>query len=100
MSDISRAQFLRIAPIARRGWTFARRLNAGQSGDANADRSRIASLIQAYDAQGIHRTATAVDNASADWLRQLARGNGGDTRLVPFHVEQVQIRTASLTVDD
>jgi len=100
MRDISRAQFLRVAATALPGWTIARRLNAGQSGDAKADRSRIASLIQAYDAQGIHRTATAIDSASADWLRQLATGAGGDARLVPFHLEQVQIRTASLTVDD
>ena len=29
---------------------------------------RLAELIEAYDAQGNHRTATAVDNASAEWL--------------------------------
>jgi len=29
---------------------------------------RIASSLQAYDFQGNHRTGTAVDNASAEWL--------------------------------
>ena len=29
---------------------------------------RIAEIISAYDAQGNHRTGTAVDEASAEWL--------------------------------
>jgi len=29
---------------------------------------RVASVLQAFDAQGNHRTGTAVDTASAEWL--------------------------------
>ena len=44
--------------------------------ELSALEQRVASVLQGFDAQGNHRTATAVDNASAEWLtdqvRQLA----------------------------
>src|SRR5262249_56032165 len=42
---------------------------------------RVASLLEAFDAQGNHRTGTAVDNASAEWLAGQVRQLG----IEPFH---------------
>ena len=65
-----------------------------------ADRKRrISDSIQTYNGQGIHRTATIVDNASADWLRQLAAAAGGDAHLNAFSLRQVDIRAAYIEVD-
>ena len=44
-------------------------LCAQKPAPSNAERRRISELIAAFDAQGIQRTATAIDNTSADWLR-------------------------------
>ena len=37
---------------------------------------RIAAIIEAYDLQGIHRTATQVDQQSANWLADEVRAAG------------------------
>src|SRR5712671_2613923 len=67
---------------------------------ASADRKRrINDLIQTYDGQGIHRTATIVDNASADWLRQLANVAGGEAHLNAFSLRQVDVRAAYVESD-
>jgi len=39
-----------------------------QATSVDALEQRVASVIQAYDSQGNHRTGTEVDNASAEWL--------------------------------
>lgn len=44
----------------------------------------LARVIQAYDRQGIHRTGTDVDRASADWLRAEAERRGARASLEPF----------------
>jgi len=50
---------------------------------------RAADVIRGYSAEGIHRTATAVDRASADRLLALARGTGAAARLEPFDLSRV-----------
>jgi hypothetical protein len=47
---------------------------------------RIASVLQAYDAQGNHRTGTEADNASAEWLAHQVRhfGAGASLEVFPF----------------
>jgi hypothetical protein len=42
----------------------------GQASSFNGVEQRLAAAIEAYDAQGNHRTATTADNASAEWLTQ------------------------------
>jgi len=37
---------------------------------------RLATLVEAYDRQGLHRSATDVDQQSAEWLLDCARGLG------------------------
>jgi len=51
--------------------------------------ARAAEVIRGYSAEGWHRTATAVDRASADRLRALARAAGAVPRLEPFDLQRV-----------
>src|SRR5262245_8218226 len=86
---MTRAEFLKLmmaAPAA----VLPERVFA--QGDAM--RTRIGELIRVYDSQGIHRTATPVDNASADWLARLATVSGAEAKLAPFPVERVDVRAA------
>ena len=68
---MTRAEFLRLALGASAGWCVADRLSkqlaAEQAPAAVGDgiEARAADVVRAYDAQGIHRTATEVDNRSA-----------------------------------
>jgi hypothetical protein len=95
---LSRAEFIRLIALGVPAWAVGgSRLALAQTA---ADRKRrISDLIQTYDGQGIHRTATIVDNASADWLRQLANVAGGDAHLSAFSLGQVNIRAAYLELD-
>jgi hypothetical protein len=98
MSRLSRAQFLTIVGSALPGWALSRSLAAFQASVADR-RRRVSDFISTYDGQGSHRTATIVDNASADWLRQLAIVAGAEARLIPFALQQVEVRAAYLEAD-
>ncbi|MCH8222851.1 MAG: hypothetical protein IH868_05505 [Chloroflexi bacterium] len=50
---------------------------------------RIAQTVREYDAQGVHRTGTAVDLASAHWLAEQAQARGYAARLEPFALNRV-----------
>jgi hypothetical protein len=50
---------------------------------------RAAELIRGYAAEGLHRTGTAVDRASADRLLALARDAGARPSLEPFALSRV-----------
>lgn len=99
MSPLSRAQFLTIVGSALPGWALSRSLAAYQTSTADR-RRRVGDFISTYDSQGVHRTATIVDHASADWLRQLAIVAGAEARLVPFALQQVDVRAAYLEAND
>jgi len=98
MRTISRAEFIRLIALGVPAWTAGSALPAFAQTAADRKR-RISDLIQTYDGQGIHRTATIVDNASADWLRQLAAVAGGDAHLNAFQLRQVDIRAAYIEAD-
>jgi hypothetical protein len=51
--------------------------------------ARASDAIRGYSAEGFHRTATAVDRASADRLLALARAAGATPRLDPFELSRV-----------
>ena len=53
---------------------------------------RVAGVLQAYDAQGNHRTGTEVDNASAEWLAAQARQRGAEASLEPFSLSRIPSR--------
>src|SRR6266481_5096689 len=54
----------------------------------------VASLLQAFDAQGNHRTGTAVDNASADWLTDQVRQLGLEPSLETFTLSRADPQLA------
>ena len=60
---------------------------------------RIGDIIQAYAEQGFHRTGTAVDRGSGDWLAHEVRGLGLAPALEEFSLSRVDPVSASLSVN-
>ena len=83
---VTRAQFLSMmaAPLLMQA---PRPLPAGAE-------QRIADVIRAYDLQGFHRTATAVDAQSARWLLEHAKANGATVDVEPFTLHRVDVDAA------
>ncbi len=65
-------------------------LATSQGGNDRLD--RVSRVIEAYDRQGIHRTGTDVDNASAAWLLDQVKQIGLDTWLEAFALDRVDPR--------
>lgn len=61
-------------------------------------RDRIARVIEEYDAQGIHRTATAVDEASAAWLADEVRAIGLEPTLEGYATDRLDLGEAYIEV--
>jgi len=61
---------------------------------------RVARVIQAYDAQGNHRTGTEVDNASAEWLAGQVRQLGVKPSLEAFALSRVDPQLAYVRIAD
>jgi hypothetical protein len=59
---------------------------------------RVADVLQAYDAQGNHRTGTEIDNASAEWLADQARQYGAETSLEPFALSRIDPQSCYLRI--
>ena len=59
---------------------------------------RVAGVLQAYDAQGNHRTGTEIDNASAEWLADQARQYGAEVSLEPFPLSRVDPESCYLRI--
>ncbi len=59
---------------------------------------RIASIIEEYDRQGIHRTGTAVDIASAEWLAARIQGLGVTPHIDTFTFKRIEVKAASFTI--
>ena len=76
-------------------------VHARQTGDASALEAivrRAADTIRAYSAEGHHRTATAVDRASADALLARARATGARASLEPFDLARVDTAAAFVQI--
>jgi len=91
MTLLSRAEFLRA--------TLGGVLMLPGVTQSNAPREdgreqRVARLLEAFDAQGLHRTATDVDDRSGRWLADVVRSGGAEARLDPFSIRRVDIRSA------
>src|SRR5437588_13021289 len=89
-----------LSAIAGRNRVFAQ----GQLPQSNALERRIADIIEAFGAQGNHRTATPTDNASADWLAEQVRQAGAVPALEPFTLSRVDplscyVRIAGRRID-
>ena len=61
---------------------------------------RVAGLLQAYDAQGNHRTGTDADNASAQWLAHEARQAGAEASLESFTLSRVDPQLCYLRIGE
>ena len=79
----------------------ARGAGARQNDDASsldAIARRAADTIRAYSVEGHHRTATAVDRASADALLARARATGASASLEPFDLSRVDTAAAFVQI--
>ena len=61
---------------------------------------RIGTVIRTYEEQGFHRTATAVDQVSGDWLANEVRQIGLEPMREEFSLSRVDPVGASLVVND
>lgn len=70
-----------------------------QSEDSsNTLEQRVATVIQAYDGQGNHRTGTEVDRQSGEWLAEEVRRLGVKPSLEPFTLNRVDPQSCYLRV--
>jgi hypothetical protein len=60
---------------------------------------RIGDLIRAYEEQGFHRTGTAVDHMSGEWLADAVRQIGVEPMREDFSLSRVDPVQATLVVD-
>ena len=84
------------AVVSRREWL----LIAGSAVSlraADAREEQFQSLVHAYESQGFHRTGTAVDKNSADWLAGEVRRAGLEPQLEAFGLSRIDPVTATLT---
>ena len=100
----NRAAFLRTA-AASAGWIMAgglgRAVAHGQTAIARTEgESRIARMIADYDGQGIHRTGTPVDNASADWLVAQMKSAGATADVETFALNRIDVRMARIVIGE
>ncbi len=87
---------LALAPRATRsGLLFGQQQSQVAPG---ALEQRVASVIQAYDAQGNHRTGTEVDNASAEWLANQVRQLGAEPSLESFTLNRIGPQSCYLRI--
>lgn len=91
---LSLAGFGALASVA-----IGRRVRAQEPVPAQVER-RITNVIREYETQGFHRTATAVDRASGEWLADQVRQAGLRATLESFPVNRVDLETCALTIAD
>lgn len=60
---------------------------------------RASRIIEEFDAQGIHRSGTAVDAASARWLADHLRALGVEVQLEPFALDRFDPGDSWLEID-
>ena len=91
MAILTRSEFLRLGLGASAGWCLGR---ADARAQDAARLTRVAGIISEFDAQGIHRTATDVDQRTGRWLADQAARAGADARLETFSLNRVDVRAA------
>jgi hypothetical protein len=75
--------------------------STGPPEDVSEDRTiRAIAWLTAWDAQGIHRTATAGDEAGADWLIREAAALGATPAVEKFALDRLDPTEAYLEFDD
>ena len=97
--ELSRREWLALTALVPASMSL-RRGTEPQGDRPAAIESRIAAVVAAYGAQGFHRTATAVDRASADWLAEQVRQIGLPPAQESFELSRVDPIRCELTVGD
>jgi hypothetical protein len=87
---LSRKAFLKLAASAVPGVLWPRGAAAQAQSDADR-RERVADIIRTYHWQGVHRTATQVDNESGQWLVAEASKAGAEVTPRGFSLERVDL---------
>ena len=79
-----------------------KRLTALELSQSLPDRleQRVAAAIQAYDAQGNHRTGTEVDKASAEWLADQVHQAGAQPSLEAFNLSRIDPQSCYMRIAD
>ena len=85
-----------LAPLATKSGLLMAQQQAQPAPDALEQ--RVASVIQAFDSQGNHRTGTEVDNASAEWLAKQVRQLGAEPSLEPFTLNRIDPQSCYLRI--
>ena len=93
--DASSRMILGAGALAMQGPAFAQ--NAAQGGGVE---ERMAQWLETFDSQGNHRTGTAGDNASAEWLVREAAKFGVKAKIEPFPFNRVDPQSAYLSLAD
>jgi hypothetical protein len=97
---ITRRQWLSIsAGSAYAAWAFPGRVEA-QDGAAGPVERRISRIITECEQQGFHRTGTAVDKLSGDWLCEEVREAGLAPTLESFSLSRVDSVTNVLVAGE
>jgi hypothetical protein len=86
---LTTGQALAFAAAARTTRVVVSREQQPSHASSNELEQRVASLLQAFDSQGNHRTGTAVDNGSAEWLAGEVERVGIRPSLEPFALSRV-----------
>src|SRR4051812_40690281 len=87
----SKVALLSLAGCASRNSGFLR-----DDDQAASVERRVGAVVQAYDSQGDHRTATEGDVAAANWLADETRKAGAEAALEFFDLSRVDPRTCYL----
>jgi hypothetical protein len=92
---MTRREFLEIAAAL----AMSSRVRAARDDRLDDAIARAAGVIRGYSAEGFHRTATAVDRASAGRLLALARAAGAAPSLEPFELSRVDPGAQFVEID-
>ena len=76
----------------------SRLLTREQTSSSDGLEQRLAEAIAAYDAQGNHRTATAADSASAEWLARQIQQSGVQPTLESFTLSRIDPLSCHLRI--
>jgi hypothetical protein len=88
-----------VCALAGRATKSRLRTQQTQSHDSSSTlEQRIATVIQAYDAQGNHRTGTKIDRESGEWLAEEVRRLGVESSLEPFALSRVDPQSCYLRI--
>ena len=98
---ISRSEFLRLTATALPSLLWTRGAFAQSGGSAqhmlrDQRRERIADVFRMYHLQGSHRTATAVDNDSGEWLAGQASRIGAEVTPRSFSLDRIDLRACTI----